>query len=195
MAAADQGAEAHRHGCDRAITRPMLTAYALRAPASGSRRCDIYGESRPVRTAAIGWASSRSTSTAVAHSWSAAILGTEYGIGVRNGCFCAHPYVAAASPAHAGAQAARRRETSCRGSVARRRAWFACSLGAYNTFDEIDALVEMLERIMRRRLSRGVLPATRDRRLSCGRRRPAREHRISMHLWEAPTSRSLPASR
>lgn len=27
------------------------------------------------------------------HSYTAAILGTEFGIGVRSGCFCAHPYV------------------------------------------------------------------------------------------------------
>jgi selenocysteine lyase/cysteine desulfurase len=77
------------------------------------------------------------------HSQLAAMLGHEWGIGVRNGCFCAHPYLREllGIPAEEilrvarNAAAGRRRELP--GMV---RASFGC----YNTVDEIDYLVDAL---------------------------------------------------
>ena len=67
------------------------------------------------------------------------MLGYEDGIGVRNGCFCAQPYVAEllgiGSRAHEAAAAASG------------PAWSALSFGAYNTNEDVDALVEALARI------------------------------------------------
>ena len=82
------------------------------------------------------------------HSLVAAILGTEGGIGVRNGCFCAHPYVKQllkvtpeedrASPPKCSPET----NPIC-------PAWFARASAATTTEDDIDALVEMLDRITR----------------------------------------------
>ena len=82
------------------------------------------------------------------HALVAAILGSEAGIGVRNGCFCAQPYVAQLLRLTPAAQAARRREHLA-GDRSRTPGMVRVSLGAYNTFHEIDALAEMLERIAR----------------------------------------------
>jgi cysteine desulfurase/selenocysteine lyase len=84
----------------------------------------------------------------VPHALVAAILGYEGGIGVRNGCFCAHPYVvhllglSAAETAGWRSEVAHGNQTDMPGLV---RASFGC----YNTRDDIDRLVEMLERIAR----------------------------------------------
>ena len=78
------------------------------------------------------------------HALVAAILGYEGGIGVRSGCFCAQPYVAhllglAESVPHRARLAD---DTSPRAGMVR------ISLGAYNTAEDVDVLLEMLARIM-----------------------------------------------
>jgi selenocysteine lyase/cysteine desulfurase len=84
----------------------------------------------------------------VPHGLVAAVLAYEAGIGVRSGCFCAQSYVAHLlgrtpgrpdrwPPEHLAAQ-----RTERPGMV-------RLSLGVYNTRDEVDALVHMLERITR----------------------------------------------
>ena len=70
------------------------------------------------------------------HALVAAILGYEAGIGVRSGCFCAQIYVAlllglADVPA----------------DRLQRPGMVRLSLGAFNTIDDIDSLVAMVERI------------------------------------------------
>ena len=83
------------------------------------------------------------------HALVAAILGYEAGIGVRNGCFCAQSYVAhllgraACRPGPLAARDIWRRSSRARPGMVR------ISLGAYNTSEDIDALVEMLGRITR----------------------------------------------
>ena len=78
----------------------------------------------------------------VPHGLVAAILATEHGIGVRNGCFCAQPYLhhllGITNPQPGGDRRA------LPGLV-------RISFGMYNTFDEIDALIEALWRIARRK--------------------------------------------
>jgi selenocysteine lyase/cysteine desulfurase len=82
------------------------------------------------------------------HALVAAILGYEHGIGVRAGCFCAHPYVK--NLLHVDAVAAqaledriRRRDRSDIPGAVR------TSFGIYNTLEEVDAISDAVERIAR----------------------------------------------
>jgi selenocysteine lyase/cysteine desulfurase len=83
------------------------------------------------------------------HALTAAILGLEGGIGVRNGCFCAHPYVKEllhVSPAddrRLTAEVISGDKSSMPGMV-------RASLGCYNNEEDIDRLVEMLQRVVRK---------------------------------------------
>jgi cysteine desulfurase/selenocysteine lyase len=85
--------------------------------------------------------------TGMPHAKVAAILGFEAGIGVRNGCFCAHPYLLRMLNVTGDVyQAYKQRvldhdRSELPGLV---RASFGC----YNTLEEVDALVEMLERVL-----------------------------------------------
>ena len=82
------------------------------------------------------------------HGLVAAILATEGGIGVRSGFFCAQPYVkgllgidASAKGAGCGVSAALATEAGS--------GMIRASFGCYTSRDEVDALVDMLERITR----------------------------------------------
>ena len=79
-------------GMDRlAEHEARLTAYALRE-LSQIEGVEIYGDADPAR-AAERLGVIPFNLRGVSHYLLAAILGAEYGIGVRNGCFCKHPYV------------------------------------------------------------------------------------------------------
>jgi selenocysteine lyase/cysteine desulfurase len=80
------------------------------------------------------------------HALVAAILASEGGIGVRNGCFCAQSYVAQLLRMSSAEQDERRRDHLA-GDRSRTPGMVRASLGAYNVCDDIDALAEMLERI------------------------------------------------
>jgi selenocysteine lyase/cysteine desulfurase len=82
------------------------------------------------------------------HALVAAILGSEAGIGVRNGCFCAQSYVAHLLRMTPAEQDDKRREHLA-GDRSRKPGMVRASLGAYNGCAEIDALADMLERIAR----------------------------------------------
>lgn len=78
----------------------------------------------------------------------AAIIGTEGGIGVRNGCFCAHPYVKKllnVSPE----EDKRLTAEVLAGDKSHLPGMVRASLGCYNNEDDVDALIEILERIVR----------------------------------------------
>lgn len=123
-----------------------LTAYALQrlAKVDGVR---IYGEADPRRTAdrlgVIPFNVGK-----LSHFLVAAILGTEYGIGVRNGCFCAHPYLTHLlgmtknEAREVGKNIAMRDLSGMPGMV-------RISFGMYNTIDEVDVLVDALSDIAR----------------------------------------------
>jgi selenocysteine lyase/cysteine desulfurase len=85
---------------------------------------------------------------ALPHGLVAAILGYEAGIGPRSGCFCAQSYVA-----HLLGRAAGRPDRwppeYLEAHRNERPGMVRISLGVYNTRDEIDALVQMLERVTR----------------------------------------------
>jgi selenocysteine lyase/cysteine desulfurase len=84
----------------------------------------------------------------LSHFLVSAILGYEFGIGVRSGCFCAHPYILhLLGLSQIEARAVRNRmlardKSDMPGLV-------RISFGLYNTLDEIDTLIEALIRIAR----------------------------------------------
>lgn len=78
----------------------------------------------------------------------AAILAQEWGIGVRNGCFCAHPYVThllGVGPE----EYERFRDRALAGDRREMPGMVRASFGCYTTEAEIDVLVEALQRIAR----------------------------------------------
>lgn len=79
----------------------------------------------------------------------AAIIGTEAGIGVRNGCFCAHPYVKELLRVTPEED---RRFTAevLAGNKSNLPGMVRASLGCYSNRDDIDALVDVLEKVVRR---------------------------------------------
>jgi len=84
----------------------------------------------------------------VPHFLVAAVLGHEFGIGVRSGCFCAHPYILhllKLTPQEA--QVVRNRILA--GDRSEMPGMIRHSFGLYNTLEEVDALVEALNRISR----------------------------------------------
>ena len=80
------------------------------------------------------------------HSLVAAILGTEGGVGVRDGCFCAHPYVKELLGVSPEEDAILTAEVIA-GDKSHMPGMVRASFGCYNTRDDIDALVDMVERI------------------------------------------------
>ena len=83
---------------------------------------------------------------ALPHALVAAVLAYEHGIGVRNGCFCAHPYVKALL--HVTADEAQAMETRIRG---RDRSAIPgavrMSFGIYNTDEDVDLACEAIAAI------------------------------------------------
>lgn len=123
-----------------------LTAFALRrlATVDGLR---LYGDADP-RRAAQRLGVIPFNLNGLSHALVAAVLGTEHGIGVRNGCFCAHPYLTRllgltdpeAEALHAAMARGDRRAVP--GMV-------RISFGLYNRGEDVDALVDALGRIAR----------------------------------------------
>jgi cysteine desulfurase/selenocysteine lyase len=84
----------------------------------------------------------------IPHAKIAAILGFEGGIGVRNGCFCAHPYILRLMGVNGDTyQAFKQRVLNHDRSDL--PVLVRASFGCYNTLAEVDHLVAMLERIIR----------------------------------------------
>lgn len=108
---------------------------------------DIYGDPDP------GKASQRLGVVPInlsgfSHFLVAAILGHEFGIGVRNGCFCAHPYLLhllGLSPQEAQDV----RDRMIAGDRADMPGLVRISFGLYNTLAEVDVLIEALKAIAR----------------------------------------------
>jgi len=125
----------------------LLTAYALERFRS-IREITIYGgETDPGQSYdRVGVISFNLSSTP--HALVAAVLGYEGGIGVRNGCFCAQQYVMRLLRL-SEAQQVRWRHEFLAGDRSQKPGMVRVSFGAYNTFEDVDALVEMLHRITR----------------------------------------------
>ncbi len=121
-----------------------LTAYALDRLAQ-IPEVVIYGDADPARSSQrLGVIPLQVKN--VPHFKAAAILGYEFAIGVRSGCFCAHPYILhllGISPEEARRVRARMmaRDKSEMPGLLR------ASFGLYNTFEDIDLFAEALENI------------------------------------------------
>ncbi len=82
----------------------------------------------------------------VPHAKVAAILSAEGGIGVRNGCFCAHPYVKRLLQVDKET-ADRITEEILSGDRTNLPGMVRASFGCYNNIDDVDRFVAMLHRI------------------------------------------------
>ncbi len=82
----------------------------------------------------------------LSHFHLAAILGHEYGIGVRNGCFCAHPYLLRLLDINQeNSEAVRGR--MLKGDRSDMPGLVRISFGLYNLVEEIDTLIDALKDI------------------------------------------------
>lgn len=82
----------------------------------------------------------------VSHFLVAAILGHEFGIGVRNGCFCAHPYLLHLLGVKEEA-AQKVRSDIIRGDRGEMPGMVRVSFGLYNNLSDIDRLIYALDKI------------------------------------------------
>ena len=79
------------------------------------------------------------------HGFVAAVLGYEHGIGVRSGCFCAHPYMAHLLGLDQRESSVGRRVV--RGDMGEAPGMVGISAGCYNDEGEVDRVAEALERV------------------------------------------------
>ncbi len=122
----------------------VLTAHAL-ARLKEVPGIEIYGDSdpssAPSRLGVIPFGLEH-----VDHFKVAAILGHEFGIGVRNGCFCAHPLIL--HLLRIGEEQAHQvREQMLHDNRANMPGLIRASFGLYNTLADVDALVDALKAI------------------------------------------------
>jgi len=82
----------------------------------------------------------------MSHFLVAAVLGTEYGIGVRNGCFCAHPYLLHLMGLSTE-ESNRVRDEILANDRHDMPGLVRISFGMYNTAAEVDVVVEALRNI------------------------------------------------
>jgi cysteine desulfurase/selenocysteine lyase len=122
-----------------------LTAYALEG-LNSIPNIHIYGDNNPAyalsRLGVIPF-----QIEGMSHFLVASILGYEFGIGVRSGCFCAHPYILhllGISPQHARAV----RQNMLAGDRSDMPGLIRISFGLYNTREEVDAFLEALSDII-----------------------------------------------
>jgi len=123
-----------------------LTAYTLERLRT-LNRVEIYGNPQP-ESAAGRLGVIPFNVKGMSHFLVATILGAEFGIGVRNGCFCAHPYLL-----HLLGLSPQEAESVRRGILANDRrdmpGMVRISFGMYNTAEEVDVLIDAVGRIAR----------------------------------------------
>jgi cysteine desulfurase/selenocysteine lyase len=130
-AVAAHEAELSAYALQRLQTLPGVHVYGDRDPQRAAQRLGVI----PLQVSGMS------------HFKVAAILGNEFGIGVRSGCFCAHPYILhllGLTPEEA--REVRRRMLN--GDKRQMPGLIRASFGLYNTLEEVDALAEALERII-----------------------------------------------
>ena len=123
-----------------------LIAYALDRlrEVSGIR---VYGEADPARAnEKVGVIPFNLENKS--HFLVSSILGYEAGVGVRSGCFCAHPYVVHLLGLSEEQQAAWR-DQFLAGDKSDMPGLIRMSLGCYSNTNDVDRLVDMLHRITR----------------------------------------------
>jgi selenocysteine lyase/cysteine desulfurase len=127
-----------------------LTAHALRrlGAIDGVR---IFGDTRP-EAAAGRLGAIPFQVRGFSHFLVAAVLGYEHGIGVRSGCFCAHPYVMRLLGL-AGQEARAVLDRMAAHDKREMPGMVRMSFGLYNTVDEVDRFAEALTQITRGEIS------------------------------------------
>ena len=123
-----------------------LTAHALKH-LGRIDKVRIYGDSRP-ETASSRVGAIPFQMAGLSHFQVAAILGYEFGIGVRSGCFCAHPYVLRLLGL-SDEESRQVRDRMARQDKRDMPGLIRMSFALYNTIDEIDRFAEALDRIAR----------------------------------------------
>lgn len=122
-----------------------LTGYALRR-LSEIEGIELYGNTDPGmsqdRVGVIPF-----NLQGIPHFLVAAILGYEFGIGVRNGCFCAHPYILHLLNIPAAGRKLIEQQMRA-GDRRQNPGLVRASFGLYNTFEDINRLSEALEKIL-----------------------------------------------
>ncbi|KAJ3070626.1 hypothetical protein HK102_006625, partial [Quaeritorhiza haematococci] len=120
----------------------ILTGYALSKlqTVPGIR---IFGDNNPstshTRVGAIPF-----ILEGIHHHKIAAILGHEFGIGVRSGCFCAHPYLVHLLGVSDEAKREMVHQRIVENDSTRIPGLIRCSFGLYNTTEDVNALVDAL---------------------------------------------------
>ncbi len=127
---ASHEAELTGHILTRLSKMPYLSVYGDRNPATAASRLGVV----PLNMQGYS------------HYLLAAILGFEYGIGVRNGCFCAHPYLLKLMKVD-DTEASKVRSTIMAKDKRDVPGLVRISFGLYNTLDEVDSLLKALEDI------------------------------------------------
>ncbi|MGD9100134.1 MAG: aminotransferase class V-fold PLP-dependent enzyme [Anaerolineae bacterium] len=139
--------------CLQEIGMPALAEHEARLTARLLKKLariegvQVYGISDPARAAdkvgVVPFAVQ-----GMSHYLVAAILSVEGGIGVRNGCLCAHPYIL--NMLRVPPERAREHQEAIRQGVKQYLPGLVrVSFGCYNTEDEVDWLIEVLERVVR----------------------------------------------
>ncbi len=101
----------------------------------------LYGDLKVDRVGVISF-----NMEGFSHEEVATYLSTEFGIGVRNGCFCAHPYVVKLLGL-SNKQIASWRNHLLNGDKSAMPGLVRISFGCYNTKDDIDILVKALREL------------------------------------------------
>jgi selenocysteine lyase/cysteine desulfurase len=123
-----------------------LTAYAL-SHLKKVPGLHIFGDTEPTRAASrLGVIPLQMEG--IPHFLLAAILSYEFGIGVRNGCFCAHPYILNLLNV-SEEEAVHVRQRILDGDRREVPGLVRVSFGLYNEVEEIDQLVEALQKAAR----------------------------------------------
>jgi len=123
-----------------------LTAYTLERLATIDG-IQVYGDTDP-KTTAHRLGVIPFNIKGMSHFLVAAILGAEWGIGVRNGCFCAHPYLLHLLGL-SSEESDRVRHEILVNNRSDMPGLTRISFGMYNTAEEVDVLIQALTNIAR----------------------------------------------
>lgn len=145
VAMAAAAAQLSAIGMDKvAAHEAELTAYALEKLASVPG-LHIYGDTDPAhapdRLGVIPV-----NLQGVSHFLAAAVLGHEFGVGVRNGCFCAHPYLLQLMGI-TGEHAQNVRSLIMANDRRSVPGMVRISFGLYNTFEDVDRVAAALKAV------------------------------------------------
>lgn len=121
----------------------VLTKYALKR-LQEVPGIIIYGESDPEKLDRVGVIPFNIDG--IPHALLAAVLGYEGGIGVRSGCFCAHPYVVSLLNL-SDEEAVSWRDEFLGGDKSKMPGMVRMSLGCYSNEEDVDRLIAMLKKV------------------------------------------------